>query len=501
MKSNSILSVKNLSKAFPGVKALDNVQFELKSGEIMALLGGNGAGKSTVIKCMTGVYTSDTGTIELAGESIRNLSTEAVQAKGISTVHQEVNLIPTLTIAENIYLGRQPIKRGRIDWATMNSDAQILLNSMNIKLDVTHILGDYPIAIQQMIAIARGVNMSAKVLILDEPTASLDSQEVEQLFVLMRELKERGIGIVFVTHFLDQVYAVCDRITVFRNGQYVGVYETEKLTQMDLIGHMLGKVLSNEKTSRKIHTLPEGAAPFLSAEGLGKKGMIEPCDMSIHMGQTLGLAGLLGAGRSELAKLLFGIEKPDVGEILLEGKPIKFKNPYDAIKNGLAFCPEDRKVEGIIGELSVMENMILALQAKQGWHRALSRKQQQEIAKKFIRSLNIVTSDFDKPVSELSGGNQQKVILARWLASNPSLLILDEPTRGIDVGAKSEVLQIINELCEQGMALMVISSELDEVVDFSDRVVVLKDRRKIAELEGDEITPQSLMAKIAEEIA
>ena len=501
MKSSSILSVKKLSKSFPGVKALDNVQFELKSGEIMALLGGNGAGKSTVIKCMTGVYTSDTGTIELAGESIRNLSAEAVQAKGISTVHQEVNLIPTLTIAENIYLGRQPIKRGRIDWATMNSDAQTLLNSMNIKLDVTHILGDYPIAIQQMIAIARGVNMSAKVLILDEPTASLDSQEVEQLFVLMRELKERGIGIVFVTHFLDQVYAVCDRITVLRNGQYVGVYETEKLTQMDLIGHMLGKVLSNEKTSRKIHTLPEDAAPFLSAEGLGKKGMIEPCDMSIHMGQTLGLAGLLGAGRSELAKLLFGIEKPDVGEILLEGKPIKFKNPYDAIKNGLAFCPEDRKVEGIIGELSVMENMILALQAKQGWHRALSRKQQQEIAKKFIRSLNIVTSDFDKPVSELSGGNQQKVILARWLASNPSLLILDEPTRGIDVGAKSEVLQIIKELCEQGMALMVISSELDEVVDFSDRVVVLKDRRKIAELEGDEITPQSLMAKIAEEIA
>ncbi|MCK5880852.1 MAG: sugar ABC transporter ATP-binding protein [Sinobacterium sp.] len=501
MISNSILKVQKLSKSFPGVKALDDVQFELKSGEIMALLGGNGAGKSTLIKCMTGVYTSDTGNVELAGESIRNLSAETVQSKGISTVHQEVNLIPTLTIAENIYLGRQPIKYGRIDWATMNKDAQALLNGMNIKLDVTHTLGDYPIAIQQMIAIARGVNMSAKVLILDEPTASLDEQEVKQLFVLMKQLKESGIGIVFVTHFLEQVYEVCDRITVFRNGQYVGVYETAQLSQMDLIGHMLGKVLSNKKASRKIHDATNGAVPFLSAKGMGKKGMIDPCDISVHMGQTLGLAGLLGAGRSELAKLLFGIEKPDCGEILIEGKPVKFDSPYDAIRSGLAFCPEDRKVEGIIGELSVMENIILALQAKQGWHRALKRKQQEEIATKFIRSLNIVTSDFDKPVSDLSGGNQQKVILARWLASSPSLLILDEPTRGIDVGAKSEVLQIINELCEQGMALMVISSELDEVVDFSDRVAILKDRRKIGELEGDEITPQSLMAKIAEEIA
>jgi len=502
MKSNTILTVSQLSKAFPGVKALSNVQFELKEGEVMALLGGNGAGKSTLIKCMTGVYTSDSGSIELAGESIRNLSTDSIQEKGISTVHQEVNLIPTLTVAENIFLGRQPLRFGRIDWTKMNEYAQQLLSSMNINIDVTRNLGDYAIAIQQMVSIARGVNMSAKVLILDEPTASLDSQEVGQLFVLMRQLKENGIGIIFVTHFLDQVYEISDRITVFRNGQFVGAYQTTELPQIDLIGHMLGKALSeNGKTSKELHEIAEGSVPYLSARNIGKKGMISPCSVEIHSGQTLGVGGLLGAGRTELAKLLFGIEKPDTGEILIEGQPIKFSNAFDAIRSGLAFCPENRKVEGIIGELSVMENMILALQVKQGWARALSRKQQKVIAKKYICSLNILTSDYDKPVKDLSGGNQQKVILARWFATKPYLLILDEPTQGVDVGAKSEILQIINELCEQGMALMVISSELDEVVEFSDRITVLKDRQKIAELTGDDITTKKLMSTIAEEIS
>ncbi|RKF17479.1 sugar ABC transporter ATP-binding protein [Alginatibacterium sediminis] len=500
MEPKSILKVSQLNKSFPGVKALSQVQLELREGEIMALLGGNGAGKSTLIKCITGVYTSDGGSISLSGQSIRGLSAEEIILKGISTVHQEVNLIPTLSVAENIYLGRQPYRFGLIDWAKMNTNAEELLSSMKVFIDVTATLNDYSIAVQQMIAIARGVDMSAKVLILDEPTASLDNKEVEQLFTLMRELKSRGIGIVFVTHFLDQVYDVCDQITVLRNGQFVASSSVDELPQIELINLMLGKQISNKNSSGKSrHTTDSNSKPFLSASNIGRKGMINPCDVNIYSGQTLGLGGLLGSGRTELAKLLFGIVKPEQGTIQIEGEVKAFGSPHDAIQEGLAFCPEDRKVEGIIGELSVLENMVLALQAKQGWFRMIGPKEQKEIGKKFVRSLNIVTSDINKPVKELSGGNQQKVILARWLASGPSLLILDEPTRGIDVGAKSEILQIIDGLCKQGMALMVISSELDEIVEFSDRVSVLKDHNMIAELTGKDISTQKLMETIAHE--
>ncbi|WCE32123.1 sugar ABC transporter ATP-binding protein [Vibrio sp. SCSIO 43137] len=500
MRNDTILSIQNLSKSFPGVKALNQVQFELFRGEIMALLGGNGAGKSTLIKCMTGVYSSDEGSVCLDGSDITNQTAESIQSQGISTVHQEVNLIPSLSVAENIYLGRQPYKGGKIDWHYMNSRATSLLAEMNVHVDVTRNLNEYSLAIQQMVAIARGVDMSAKVLILDEPTASLDSQECDELFTLMKKLKAKGIGIIFVTHFLDQVYAVCDRITVLRNGQYVDTKPVSELPQVDLIALMLGKALQNGYQSEKHkHIADESEVPFLSAENIGRKGLINPCNLTLRQGEAMGLGGLLGSGRTELAKLLFGLEKPDSGTLKINGEVKQFQSPYDAIRQGMAFCPEDRKTEGVIGELSVLENMILALQAKQGWARMLSISEQKEIARRFIRSLNIVTSDIYKPVKDLSGGNQQKVILARWLASNPYLLILDEPTRGIDVGAKSEILQIIDELCKQGMALMVISSELDEVVEFSDRIAVLKDHHKVGELSGDEISSQNLMEAIAQE--
>ena len=494
-----VLTVSNLNKSFPGVKALNNVELRLERGEIMALLGGNGAGKSTLIKCITGVYTSDSGSVRLDNEELIGLKAQAIQAKGISTVHQEVNLIPTMSVAENIYLGRQPYRRGRIDWSAMNNAAQTLLASMNVQIDVTRNLNQYSIAVQQMIAIARGVDMSAKVLILDEPTASLDSDECEQLFILMRELKRRGVGIIFVTHFLDQVYQVCDKITVLRNGQYVSTRLVEDLPQTQLINLMLGKVMNQDKKAKTFHAIDEEAKPFLKTFGLGKRATIAPSNISVHSGQALGLGGLLGAGRTELAKLIFGIDKPDSGYIEVLGERKSFKGPYEAIREGLAFCPEDRKVEGIIGDLSVMENIILALQAKTGIARMLPRVEQESIARQFVRALNIVTSDLNKPIKDLSGGNQQKVILARWLASNPHLLILDEPTRGIDVGAKAEIIQIIDSLCKQGMALMVISSELDEVVEFSDNVVVLKDRKTVAELHGDAITSKNLIAEIAKE--
>lgn len=498
LSSTPLLHLEHLSKEFPGVKALDDVRFDIDKGEIIALLGGNGAGKSTIIKCITGIYTCDTGVIELDGENIKNLSAKQIQSKGISTVHQEVNLIQTLSVAENIYLGRQPIKRGCIDWKKMNDEASNLLERMDIHIDVSKNLSEYSIAIQQMIAIARGIDMSAKLLILDEPTASLDDHEVGLLFKLMRQLKEQGISIIFVTHFLDQVYEICDRITVLRNGKYVATKPVKDLPQEELIHLMLGKnIKAPSATTKKLHKVTQNQSPYLSAIDLGKKGTINPFNLELYQGQSLGLAGLLGSGRTEIARLLFGVDKYDQGEMLINGKKVDFNSPNKAIRAGMAFCPEDRKIEGIIGELSVLENIILALQAKKGWAKALNKTTQKEIAEKFIKSLNIATPDMYKPVKDLSGGNQQKVILARWLASEPHLLILDEPTRGIDVGAKQEIMQIIDELCEEGMALLVISSELEEVVEMSDHVVVLKDKHKIAELKAADINAKKIMATIA----
>ena len=495
-----VLSVCGMTKTFPGVKALNNVDFSLKKGEILSLLGGNGAGKSTLIKCMTGFYSCDKGQITLDGEDISGLTPNLIQKAGISTVHQEVNLIPTLSVAENIFLGRQPVTRGRIDWKQVNSQATKALAAMNIHIDVTQLLSDYSIAIQQMVAIARGIDMSARVLILDEPTASLDTKEVKELFRVMKSLAGQGIGIVFVTHFLDQVYEVSDRITVLRNGSNVGTFTVEELPQHALIGKMLGKVITPEKVKQGTNTHEKGhqGQLMMQATGVGKAGYIEPFNLEVRNGEVVGLAGLLGSGRTETAKMLFGINNPDSGELKVSGKSLKFKSPRDAINNGIAFCPEDRKREGLIGDLSIRENIILALQAKRGWSRALPRAEQDRITKEFVKSLKIITSDLNKPVKELSGGNQQKVILARWLASQPSFLILDEPTRGIDVGAHREIVKIIRNLCDQGLALLVITSELEEIVEISDRVVVMKDRKQIRELKGDDISEHNILASIAE---
>ncbi|MRI31667.1 sugar ABC transporter ATP-binding protein [Endozoicomonas sp. OPT23] len=500
MSDVEILAVTGLSKSFPGVKALNDVSLSLREGEVHALMGGNGAGKSTLIKCLTGFYSSDSGKVFLAGKDISSLKPDQIQTCGISTVHQEVNLIPTLSVAENIFLGRQPKIRGRIDWKTMNSKARAVLARLNLDIDVTQMLSSYSIAIQQMVAIARGVDMSARVLILDEPTSSLDLKEVEQLFSVMRRLTAEGTAIVFVTHFLDQVYAISNRISVLRNGHYIGTYEKADLPQNALISKMLGKTISDktDSSTKKQSQDQDEKEVYLTASGIGKSGYIEPIDLKVHQGEVIGLAGLLGSGRSEIAKLLFGVVQPDTGRLYVQGTEQLFSSPRKAIQQGLAFCPEDRKKEGLIGELSVKENIILALQAKRGWYRALTGVQQEKIAKDFIKSLKIVTSDLNKPVKELSGGNQQKVVLARWLASAPSFLILDEPTRGVDIGAHQEIVRIIKGLSKQGLAIMVIASELEEVVDISDRVIVLKDRKQIKELSGDEISEANVLSSIAE---
>ncbi len=500
-QSSVLLAMKNISISFPGVKALTEVDFHVKPGEIHALMGQNGAGKSTLIKVLTGVYRRQAGSVVFEGREIDPHSPHEAQLLGISTVYQEVNLVPFLSVAENIFIGRQPMRYGQIDWEEINRRAAIALARLNIEIDVTEQLSAYSIAIQQMVAIARAVDISARLLILDEPTSSLDEKEVVQLFTVMRKLKSEGIGIIFVTHFLNQVYEISDRITVLRNGYLVGTYDTVQLTKLELVNAMVGKELvefEKEATGPAVAQNGSTNEAFLKLKGMARKGSIHPVDIDFSGGEVVGLAGLLGSGRSELAKIIFGVDRADKGQAFLDGQAVSLDSPQRAISCGFGFCPEDRKKEGIIPNLSVRENIILALQTRQGWVRFLPRKKQEEIVERFIRELRIITPSMEQPVKNLSGGNQQKVILARWLASNPRFLILDEPTRGIDVEAKAEIQKLILDLCRQGMSILFISSELEEVVRCSHRVTVLRDRVKIAELQDDQINEEKIIQTIAE---
>ena len=498
--NNGILTMKGIYKAFPGVQALEDVDFALKKGEIHALVGENGAGKSTLIKVLTGVERHDAGMITFDGQEVHVRSPQHAQLLGISTVYQELNLCPNLTVAENILIGREPRKFGRIDWARMNAQARQLLQGLEVDIDVTQTLGSYSVAIQQMAAIARALEISsARILILDEPTSSLDARETEQLFSVMRKLKNEGMATIFITHFLDQVYEVADRITVLRNGKLVGAYDVASLPRLELIAKMIGRSLTefDDMTKIKLESSKhiKGEA-LLEAKRLGLTGSIEPFDLELHRGEVVGLAGLLGSGRTETARLLFGSDRPDSGSVTVNGKPVKNYSPRGSIERGVALCPEDRKVEGIVDDLTVRENIVLAMQASRGWLKYLSMQQQYEIADRYIELLNIATPSADQPVKNLSGGNQQKVILARWLATNPQVLILDEPTRGIDVGTKAEIQKLVLSLAEEGKACVFISSELEEVLRTSHRIVVLREREKVTEFTG-EVDEHTLMQSIA----
>lgn len=500
-----IMEIKDVSKHFPGVKALSEVDFRLFEGEVHAIMGQNGAGKSTLIKVMTGVYQQDAGAIFLDGKEIRPSSPLDAQRLGISTVYQEVNLCPNLTVAENIFIGRQPMKHGRIDWGRMNREAKALLKGkLSIDIDVTQLLSSYSLAIQQMTAIVRVLDLSSKVLILDEPTSSLNKNEVDLLFDVIRKLRQHGLAIVFITHFLEQAYEIADRITVLRNGIVVGEYETEDLPRYELISKMVGRDLSEkgyfgegEPAKKTGSTAPASGEATLTARGLGKQGFIHPFDLNVKNGEILGVAGLLGSGRTEMAKLLFGVERPDHGEIRITGRKKRISSPSDAIALGMGFCPENRKEEGVVEELSLRENIILALQGKMGIFRTIPEKRQQEIVERFIEVLDIQAHSTEQEVRTLSGGNQQKVMLGRWLATEPEILLLDEPTRGIDVGAKVEIMDLILQLRERGMAIVFISSEFEEVISCSDRIAVLRDKSKIAELSGDEIAEEMILQNIA----
>jgi simple sugar transport system ATP-binding protein len=470
------------------VRALDHVALCLRAGEVHALMGQNGAGKSTLIKVLTGVCPPESGTIELEGRAIQPSSPLHAQQLGISTVYQEVNLCTNLTVAENIFAGRYPRhpwwRGGGIDWAEVNREARRVLESLHLDLEVTRLLSSYPVAIQQMVAIARATSISARVLILDEPTSSLDADEVRHLFAMLDRLRRQGMAILFVTHFLDQVYAISDRITVLRNGGFVGEYRASELSRSALITAMVGREIAPAVGASPARESNEtsAAAPVLQARGLGRKGQVQPTDVEIRRGEIVGVAGLLGSGRTELARLLFGLDASDGGEIVIDGERTDFHSPAHAIAHGLALLPEERKTEGLVADLSVRENIVLALQARTGLVPSLSIKEQQAISERFVKMLGIKAASIETPVGQLSGGNQQKVLLARWLATDPRLLILDEPTRGVDVAAKQEIMNEIVALARGGMSVLFISAEIEEVVRLADRVIVMRDRRKAGEL-------------------
>jgi len=496
-----LLTMEGIGKSFPGVDALVDVDFDVRRGEVHALVGENGAGKSTLIRVLTGVHRPDRGRILLDGAPLETRSPAAAAARGISTVYQEIDLIPDLSVAENIFLSRLPTRFGLIDWRRMRRRAGEALRRLELTLDVTRPLGSCSIAVQQMIAIARALDVRARILVLDEPTSSLDERETKQLFAVMRRLRGEGLGIIFITHFIDQVYEIADRITILRNGRRVGTHRAEELTRLQLVSTMIGRPVDELSPAAKTASAAPmtDAPPLVEASGLRRRRVVGPVDVRLHRGETVGLAGLLGSGRTETARMLFGLDRPDSGEIRINGAPANLTSPRRAIALGFGFLPEDRRTQGLIADLSLRENIILALQAKRGWLRPLSRHRRNSITRQFIKALGIVAADASRPVRLLSGGNQQKAILARWLATEPALLILDEPTRGIDIGAKGEVRRLIASLRRRGVAILLISSEIDELVHQCQRLVVLRDRRTVGELSGERISEAAVMRIIAAE--
>ncbi|MCQ2081908.1 MAG: sugar ABC transporter ATP-binding protein [Lachnospiraceae bacterium] len=494
---NKVLELKNIHKSFPGVLALQGVDFTLREGEIHALMGENGAGKSTLIKVITGVYTKDEGTISLNGKEVSIKSPQDAQKVGISTVYQEITLCPNLSVAENMYIGRT--KSAVQNWGKMNEDADKILQSLDIPAKATQQLGTCSIAVQQMVAIARAVDMDCKVLILDEPTSSLDEQEVAKLFKLMRDLKARGVGIIFVTHFMDQVYEVSDRITVLRDGKLVGEYTVAELPRVQLVSKMLGKDLDDmaDIKSEAPESQVADSAKVIEAVNLSSDQGIKPFDFYINKGEVNGFTGLLGSGRSECVRAIFGADRVTSGVVKKNGKEIKIKKPLDAMKAGIGYLPEDRKIDGIVGDLSVRDNIILALQVMKGFFKPFTKAEANKFADEYIKLLGIKTASADTPIKSLSGGNQQKCILARWLLTNPEYLILDEPTRGIDVGTKIDIQKLVLKLASEGMSVTFISSETDEMLRTCSRLVVMRDRKVVGELKGDDLNQTMIMNTIA----
>ncbi|MCR2810976.1 MULTISPECIES: sugar ABC transporter ATP-binding protein [unclassified Microbacterium] len=496
-ESRPLLQLRGATVRFGAESAIDDVDFRMFAGEVHSLMGENGAGKSTLIKAITGAIPLDSGSLAVAGERVRFRTPHDAQRAGISTVYQEIDLLPNLTVAENICLGREPRRFGALDWAAMRTRARDVLADLGLDIDPASILATHSLAVQQLVAIARAISADVRVLVLDEPTSSLDADEVAELFRVMRDLTQRGVGILFVSHFLEQVYEICDRITVLRGGRLVGEYVPSELLRIDLVQKMLGRAVAELGVRGRIEAAPDAEA-VLHGSGITRSPGITGADVELAEGDVLGLAGLLGSGRTELARALTGIDRLDAGIITISGQPAELTGPRRAISLGVVYSSENRRIEGIISELSVQENITLALQAERGIVRRLRAQQRRELAISWIEALDIRPPDPDRPAGTLSGGNQQKVLLARLLALSPRVIVLDEPTRGIDVGAKVEIQNLVGELADNGLSVVFISAELEEVLRVASKVAVLRAGRVVQTLASDSLTVDSLMALVAQ---
>ncbi len=499
---NPLLQIEHVKKSFPGVQALVDANLTIQRAEIHALVGQNGAGKSTLIKVLTGAYQRDSGSILFHGHPIDFQSPQQAQQNGISTIYQEINLIPFLSVAENIFLGREPRRFGFINWRKINAESRRLLEDISVSIDVRKPLINYNIAIQQLVAVARAVSFESKLVVMDEPTSSLNEQEVQLLFSIIRQLKSNGVSVIFVGHRLDELFEICERVTIMRDGRTVDVRDMNKITRVQLVATMLGKeagdVQRSGQTSFNAEKHRTENTPLLAAHHLQYGHKLRNASLTLRSGEIVGLAGLLGSGRSELARALFGAEKLAGGMIEVAQKPVHFRSPGDAIRSRIGFSSEDRKAEGIIPYLSVRENLTLAALPLFSRYGIVSRTKQRQIVEQFIRRLSIKTAGPEQKIRELSGGNQQKVLLARWLCLNPQILLLDEPTRGIDVGARAEIQRIIEELAEKGVGVMMISSDLEELTEGSDRIVVLRDGKTVAELPYEQLSQDAVMVAMAQ---
>ena len=499
--SRPIVQMRGITIRFPGVLALDGADLSLRAGEVHALMGENGAGKSTLIKALTGVYSIDDGSITVAGEDRVFANAADAQAAGISTVYQEINLCPNLSVGENVMLGHESRSRRGIDWRATHRAAAEHLGQLGLSLDTRSLLSSHSIAVQQLVAISRSMVLDARVLVLDEPTSSLDREEVERLFDVIRGLRGRGVAILFVSHFLDQVYEIADRITVLRNGRLVGEYDATQLSRSALVTAMIGRALDELAEISEIseRAIDRTAAPVLRATGIGRKGVLEPADIDVYEGEVVGIAGLLGSGRTELVRLLYGADHADSGDIDVHGVPARLTSPRHAMEHRIAFSSENRRAEGIVADLTVGENILLGIQARRGWMHRVRDAEHEAVVKQYLTALDVRPAEPHRIAGTLSGGNQQKVLLARWLATAPELIILDEPTRGIDVGAKADIQRQVAELAGNGLSVIFISSELEEVLRLAQRVVVMRDRRQIAVVDSSTVGVDEVIELMASE--
>lgn len=498
MDSKYLLEMQSICKSFAGVNALQDVGFKVRPGEIHGLMGENGAGKSTLIKILTGIYTKDSGSIFFDGKEINFHTALEAQHLGISTIYQELNLIPYLSIAENIFIGREPRKAGFIDWKTMRTNAKSLLKEkLGLDIDCSLLLADCSTAISQMVALARAISINAKLVIMDEPTSSLEDAEVKILFETIRLLQERGTAVIYITHKLDELFELCNSVTILKDGQFVGEKKVSDISKLELVSKMIGRDATDIMNYKKVYKDFSVNEIVCQTRHILNGAKLKDVNISIKKGEVVGLAGLLSSGRTESAKVIFGADPNVQGELIFNNKVVSFKIPKNAIDSGIGFCTEDRKAEGIMPNMTIRDNMTIAILSKISNMGLINEDKVSSILKEYIGRLKIKTPSENQFIKYLSGGNQQKVILARWMCMNPNLLILDEPTRGIDVGAKAEIEGLIQELSEQGVSILYISSELEELIRGCDRIIVLREGRDIAELVGEEISEKSLLNAIA----